>query len=162
MKLYEITGDILQLLEMCESGEHDEQIIKDTMESLESELEDKAEDYGKVIKNLDANVEVIQKEIDRLMDRKRCLENTRKCIKQRLEAAMLATNHMKIKTQLFTFSIAKNGGKAPLIMLCDEQKLPEEFTKKVADNTVIRNYLESGGKSELFKLGERGKHLLIK
>ena len=48
--IYELTGQFLQLLDMLEDEEVDEQVIMDTLESVEYEIEDKADGYAKIIK----------------------------------------------------------------------------------------------------------------
>ena len=52
MRLYELTGQFLELLDMLEDEEVDEQVIMDTLESVEYEIEDKADGYAKIIKAL--------------------------------------------------------------------------------------------------------------
>ena len=52
MKLYEITGEILELLTMAEDSDLEQKIIQDTMEGLDFEFEEKAEAYAKIIKKL--------------------------------------------------------------------------------------------------------------
>ena len=53
--IYELTGQFLQLLDMLEDEEVDEQVIMDTLESVEYEIEDKADGYAKIIKALEAD-----------------------------------------------------------------------------------------------------------
>ena len=48
--LYELTGFFLELMDMLEDEECDEQCIMDTLESVEYEIEDKADGYAKIIK----------------------------------------------------------------------------------------------------------------
>ena len=51
--LYELTGDFLTLMDMLEDEECDEQCIMDTLESVEYEIEEKADGYAKIIKSLE-------------------------------------------------------------------------------------------------------------
>ena len=64
MKLYEITQDIQNLIDMVD--DISEEAFKDTMESLQFELHDKADNYAKIIKTLEAECDGIDKEIERL------------------------------------------------------------------------------------------------
>ena len=51
--LYEITGQYLELLDMLQNSDDIEgEILKDTLEGIEGELEVKAENYAKIIKEL--------------------------------------------------------------------------------------------------------------
>ena len=60
-------------------------------------------------------------------------------------------------------SIAKNGGKAPIIMTISEDDIPKEYQQCVyrADKEAIRNALENGTELEWAYLGERGEHIKI-
>ena len=71
MTLYELTGQYLELLEMAEEDILDQGIIKDTLEGLDGEIEDKAEKIEIVLKTLDSNVDMLEKEINRLELRKK-------------------------------------------------------------------------------------------
>jgi hypothetical protein len=79
----------------------------------------------------------------------------------------LQTHNLKtVETPRYKLQLAKNGGKAPLIL--DESvpvaKLPERFQKVSIDpNTVaIREALESGEHLNFAQLGERGMSMRIK
>ena len=114
--LYELTGEFLQLMDMLEDEECDEQCIMDTLESVEYEIEDKADGYAKIIKSLESNVDGLSKEADRLIARKKTYENRIKWLKQNLEMCMRTTGKRKFTTDLFSFNIQKNGGKRKLAL----------------------------------------------
>ena len=80
--IYELTNDFLELLNMLEDEEVDEEVIMDTLESIEYEIEDKADGYAKIIKALEADVDGIQKENNRLTSRKKTYENRIKWLQQ--------------------------------------------------------------------------------
>ena len=73
--IYELTQDYLQILSMLEDPELDPQTLADTMEGIEGEFEIKAENYAKVIKNLEGDILAIKAEVDRLTSKKRVIEN---------------------------------------------------------------------------------------
>ena len=76
MTLYELTGKWLFLQEMAQDYEIDEQLFADTMEALDAEIEEKAEAYASIIASLNADVEFLKFEINRLSERKRFLRTT--------------------------------------------------------------------------------------
>lgn len=159
--LYEITGQIKELLLIAELEELDEQTLNDTMESLEYELEDKADGYAKVIRELEGQAEIIKSEIDRLNNRKRGLENNVSLMKETLKNAMKETGKNKFKTDLFSFTVAKNGGKQPLDI---HGEVPEDY-KKIkyeVDNDKIREELKDGKELPFAKLKECGDHLRMR
>ena len=73
--LYSLTEEYLELLQMLEDEEVDEQLIIDTLEGLDGEIEIKADNYAKLIKHIESNNEAIKKEVDRLTNRKTTFEN---------------------------------------------------------------------------------------
>lgn len=124
MKLYEITGEILELLTMAEDLELDQKMIRDTMEGLDFEFEEKAEAYAKIIKTLEMDIAGLDEEIQRMTKKKATIKNNIDRLKRSLEGAMIATGKRKFKTPLFGFGIQKN---PPSLNVLDESKIPEEF-----------------------------------
>ena len=124
MKLYEITGEILELLTMADDLELDQKMIRDTMEGLDFEFEEKAEAYAKVVKTLEMDIAGLDEEIQRMTKRKATIKNNIDRLKRSLEGAMIATGKRKFKTPLFGFGIQKN---PPSLNVLDESKIPEEF-----------------------------------
>lgn len=124
MKLYEITGEILYLLTMAEDLELDQKMIRDTMEGLDFEFEEKAEAYAKIIKTMEMDITGLDTEIQRMTKKKATIKNNIDRLKRSLEGAMIATGKRKFKTALFGFSIQKN---PPSLNVLDESKIPEKF-----------------------------------
>ena len=154
MKLYELTGQYLELEEMAANGEIDEQTFVDTMESITEDIKSKADGYARVIRNLEANVEAYKNEEERLYSKRKTLENNIKRMKSNLQYCMCVTGEKKFKTELFSFNVKKNPKKLVVDKIGD---VPEEFlimqepkvdTKAlkefVADNEVSYAHLEQG------------------
>ena len=157
--LYELTGQYLELMEIAD--EADPEVLKDTLEAITGEIEIKAENYAKVIKNLEGRAEILKKEIARLQDRKKGVESNIESIKKNLQNAMIAIDKKKIKTDLFSFSIAKN---PPTVQVADETKVPEQFWKPqapVLNKEELKAYLKTNGPTEYAYL-EQGESLRIK
>ena len=142
MKLYEITGALLELLEMATEQELDQKTINDTMEVMEFEFEEKADGYAKVIKALEGDVDSLDKEIKRLTERKNTVKNNIASIKRNLEGAMITTGKTKFKTLLFNFGIQKNPAS---VVIDDESQIPEEYLvvqEPKVDKTGLKNFLK--------------------
>lgn len=124
--IYELTDDFLRLLEMAEDPETDPQAFADTLEGLEYEIEVKAENYAKIIKQLDSDAAGIDAEIKRLQAKKSAIANSQDRMKKTLEGAMIATGKVKFKTDLFSFNIQKN---PPSVELDEEhlELIPIEY-----------------------------------
>ena len=162
--LYELQDEYLQLLEMLQDPEIDNQVVLDTLEGIDFELENKAENYAKIIKELEGNIEVIKIEQTRLSKKKSTMEANIVKLKNNLQDAMVKTGKTKFKTDLFSFSIQKNGGKAPVILdVKDTSELPDELVriKEEPDIEAIRKLIDAG-KCKYAHYGERGQSLRIK
>lgn len=162
--LYDLQGEYLQLLNMLEDPEIEEQIVLDTLEGIDYELEIKAEHYAKIIRELEGSVEVIKAEKKRLSDKQSKLEDNVKKLKDNLQEAMTATGKTKFKTDLFSFAIQKNGGALPVIVDVDTAELPDDLviiTEK-PDLKAIGELLKTDPDCKYAHYGERGESLRIK
>ena len=159
--LYELNEKWKQISDMLYEEKIDEQCILDTLESIESEIEDKADNYAKMIKNLIASSEAKKTEAKKMLEKAKIEENRAKLLKDNLEQIMRETGKTKFKTQLFSFNIQKNGGKEPLWTTEDLRLIPWDFLKKEPDNTKIRELLQNQEVSWA-RLEPRGESLVIR
>ena len=158
--LYEIAAEYMTLLDMAE--EIDEEVFKDTLEGIEGELEIKADNYAKVIAELENKSEGLDKESNRLAERKKAIENNIKRIKDSLQVAMIATGMTKFKTELFNFGIQKNPPK--LVLDKEVEDIPMDyyiFQDPIADKEKIKQELKEGKKLDFAHL-EQGESLRIR
>lgn len=164
MKLYEIASEYNALINLMDSDEIDEQALHDTLEGVEGEFEIKAENYAKIMRNMAGEIEQLKAEEQRLSARRKSLEANEERLKKALYEAMKSTGKEKFKTPLFSFNIAKNGGKLPVILDVDADALPTKLTviQRKPNLDVIRELLESGKKTKYAHLGERGESLRIR
>lgn len=143
--LYEIKGQFKELMEMADKCNLTQADIKDTLEGLDYELEEKADAYAKVIRTLECDVDSVDAEIKRLTDKKRRIQNNISSMKRSLESTMIELGRKKIKTPLFGFNIQKN---PPSVNILDESKVPDNFRIKQPDKidrkSIIAELKESG------------------
>jgi hypothetical protein len=142
----------------------DDQVLLDTLEGVQGEYELKLEAYCKVIKNLEADMDALKAEAKRLTDKRKVLENNVDRLKKAMFDSMKATGTDKVKGQIFTVAIQKNGGKLPVIVDVDTSELPDELVKVVEspDLEAMYNVLLTHGTSKYCHFGERGESLRIK
>lgn len=159
MTLYELTDEYKQLLDMMEDPDIDPQIITDTMEGVQGEIEIKAEGYIRVMKELEAEADKINNELKRLGNRWDSCQTNIKRLKESLLATMQVMDKPKIQTEHFRLSIAKNGGVQPMKITGD---VPPEFCKLEPDNKKIREALYEGDNLDFAHLEERGVHLNVR
>lgn len=164
MTLYELKQDYLYLLSLAEDPETDPTALMDTLEGLTGEIEDKAEGYACVIRELEAETAKFKAESDRLATHALTLSNRVRAIKLSLLNAMDEMGIGKIQTEHFKVSIAKNGGKQPMYVDSNIDAIPEEYIvrKPEPDKEKIRQALDAGQELEFARLLERGTHLSIR
>lgn len=160
MNLYELTAAYQNIQEMIENGEDYEGVL----ETIGDEIEIKADGYAKVIRNMEGNLEAIKAEQKRLADKKKALEDGIERLKTNLFNSMKTTGKTKFKTELFAFSIQKNGGADPVIVDVPTEKLPDDLVQIVEkpDLKAIAAYIKETGDITYAHFGERGESLRIK
>ena len=143
--IYELTRNYDEVLNMLYQDDVDEQMVLDTLESIEGDIEDKADNYAKIMKELETKAKARKEEAQRLSESAKVFENRVKAL----------------KSNLFSFSIARNGGKQALTI---DSEVPAEYTKTVIENDTdkIRQALEKGKKLPFAHLEPRGERLSIK
>lgn len=159
--LYQLTNNYEIVLNMLYDEDADEEMILDTLEAIEGEIEDKADNYAKIIKELEAKQNARKEEAKRLTESAKVFENRVKALKSNLFNSMKATGKTKFATDLFSFNIAKNSGKQTLTI---DGEVPEEYTKTITENDTdkIRQALEKGEKLTFAHFEPRGESLRIK
>lgn len=140
MNLYELSIAFQEVQNM----ELDPEVMKDTLDSIEDAIENKAENIAKLVRNLESDVTAYKEEEDRLKTKRQATENKVKWLKTYLEDNMKLTGKTKFKSGMFNFSIQKN----PVsVNILDERIIPEEFLipqlPKI-DKTALKDVLKNG------------------
>lgn len=167
MNLYDLTSEYLHLQEVLENvdaTQEDYETLTDLLEITEKDIEEKAENYAKVIRNFEGNVTALKAEEKRLAEKRKRLETSIETLKQNLQTAMIATGKRKFKKGVFKFAIQKNGGALPVIVDVPTEELDDEFVivSEKPDLKAIAAYIEETGDITQFHFGERGESLRIK
>lgn len=143
--MYELSGDFKLVSAMEENAETDEelQMIKDTLDAIVAELDVKLENSAKFIKNLESDVDGLEKEINRLKKIKKRKESLIERLKLNCDSAMKLNNETTKKAGTFTFSYRKS----EKTIVDDVNKLPDEL-KKVEYKPMaaeIKKYIKEHG-----------------
>lgn len=166
MNLYDITESLMKLQTLLEDPEVDQQLVEDCIKDYTEELEVKADGYARVIKNLDGNIDALDKEIKRLQAKKKACQSGIDRLKTNLFEAMKELDKPKIKTDLFTIAIQKNGGALPVIVDVPTEQLPDEcvVVEEKPNLTNIAKLLANDPEKygKLAHFGDRGESLRIK
>jgi len=142
MQLYELTEIYLNLKDMdIEEGD-----LNAALENIDDEIETKADNIAKVLRDFDGDIEALKSEEERLAKKRKAIENRQKKLKEYLQNAMLVLDKRKFKTDLFSFNIQKN---APSLKILDESKIPEDYYK--IEKKLNKNDLKEAVKNGLFE-----------
>lgn len=160
--LYDLTQQYQELMAMADDPEVDEQIFRDTLEGLEGEIEEKANAYGCVIRNLEVNVgeidgriQAIQKILDAEKAHKASIENRIDDMKNNLCTAMIACDKQKIKTDKFTIWTQKT---TPAVEIPEEATVAMDYLipqPPKVDKKKIAEDLKKGVKLDFARLVTR-------
>lgn len=140
MNLYELSLSFQEVQNM----DLDSEVMKDTLDSIEDAIENKAENIAKLIRNLESDVSAYKEEEDRLKTKRQATENKVKWLKTYLEDNMKLTGKTKFKSGMFNFSIQKNPAS---VNITDEKIIPVEFLIQQppkVDKTSIKEILKRG------------------
>ena len=162
MNIYELTAQYQDLQNRIEYGED----LEEAMAELNDQLEKKADGYARIIKNMEGQAKLLKETEAEMKEKREKLEAGVDRLRQALFNAMKETGKVKFNTDLFWFSIRKNGGKAPIVLDVPEEDLPDDLVKvtvtRKADKDAIAKYIEETGDETYAHVGERGERLQIK
>ena len=164
MNLYELNQNFNNLVSVLENTEDEniKELIKNSMDQLALETNEKIENIIKYIKNLEAEAEALEKESKRLNDRKiRTLKKVDN-LKGYLKDFTNTLDSKKYNTGIFNISIRKN---AAAIIIDNEFLVPDEFCKteiiRKVDKIALKEKLKAGEVIEGVKL-QQSESIIIK
>lgn len=150
--LYEMTNDLKELSLLMDSFEDeagaDESMalaIRDTLDSLQLQFNDKAVAIVKFAQALEGDTTAIDAEIKRLTERKQRITKRKESLREYLRLNMEASGHKKIECPLFTITLAKGRDQ---VMIADESQIPDDYvrvkTEIKPDKVAIGKALKAG------------------
>ena len=141
--LYNIQNEqkaIMAEIEMAE-GEITPAILE-RIQFVEERFEEKATNYGYVIKTYEDNSKILADEIKRLQELKKKEDRKVEVLTQRIKEAMLQFNLEKVETPIMKFSFRKSTA----VEILDENAIEARFStfKTQPDKVAIKKALEAG------------------
>ena len=147
--LFNITERLLKAYEMEMSDEYDEDIMADTIEGIELELESKADNFAWLIDHINGDLETIKKEKQRLSGLETSKKNFIRRLKVSLQGAMEATGKIKFGTAYRNF-LLQNNPVSVRVSNVDELKnhieywKPRKWDESELNKTAIKDAIKAG------------------
>lgn len=147
LSLYDLSANYLQALDFLTDPALDLPIeaVNDTLDALSGELEDKAINVAKFLRNMETMAEAIKNAETDMAKRRKALESRVKWLKDYLKGNMEHTGISKIECPYFKLSIQNNPS---AVNILNEDVIPEQFKEAVItwkiDKTAIKDTLKKG------------------
>ena len=126
MNLFELTENYVKFFTMLEEADEITEELEEMANNLNIAIEEKSDNYVKMIKNLDADVEAYKNQEKQFNKKRKTAENKIAWLKKNLQSSMEQTGRKKVKTELFTISIQKN---TPALDITSEDNIGDEYYK---------------------------------
>ena len=147
--LYEISNELREVYNKLENGEGIDletgELSPELVNALaisRANLQAKGVDIGYVIKSFDDEIELYDREIKRLTERKQALKNAQERVKNNLKSAMEEFGIVEIKGKTLKISFRKSES----VEVENVDLLDDKFkrVKVEADKTAIKQAIKSG------------------
>jgi hypothetical protein len=150
LTLFEIAKEYRAITDVLMDAGVDEQTLSDTLEGEAWDLEIKAQNYGFVIRNLEATAGAIKAAEDQMKARRQAIEKRAAALVERLKTGLEIAGVQKLDCPHFALSIKKN---PPAIDIWDEKQIPAKFMRvpvppppppATPDKAAIKAAIEAG------------------
>ena len=145
--LYELTNEFAQLLDALENAQNDTEaaFLLDELDALSADIEQKAANYARALRNYEAQIVAVKTERERLTEQQKRAEKQIERLKARLLEAMQAMNLKDISTPIGKWRVQMN---PPGCSVLDERAVPEAFRvpqpDKIDRAAILRHFKETG------------------
>lgn len=143
MNLFELTENYVKFFTEFENADEVTEEMQEMADNLNVEIEEKCDNYGKMIRNLEADVEAFKNQEKIFNGKRKSAENKVKWLKQNLQASMELQGRKKVKTDLFNFNIQKN---APSLEITDEKNIDDSYYRieRILNKRELLNDIKEG------------------
>lgn len=143
--LHEVSNQYIELFALIENPESEgmAEAIKNSLDGIQVEFEEKAKSIAYIITNACSDIDSIDSEIDRLSERKKAMSKKIDSVKEYLRQNMEACEIKKISSPLHTITLATG---REIVDITDENVIPDEYmsvtTKIQPDKKMILTKLK--------------------
>lgn len=150
LTLFELAMEYRHITEVLMDTGVDEQTLTDTLEGEQWPLEVKAQQYGFVIKNLEATANSIKEAEKQMKARREAIERRASSLSERLKTGLEIAAISKLDCPHFALTIKKN---PPSVDIWDEKQIPARFMRTpepppppaaVPDKAAIKDAIKAG------------------
>lgn len=124
INLYTITQQYADALDFIEDAETFEQ-IKETLDAIEANLNDKLDSIGRIRKNKIAQAKALKEEAKELTEKAKKIENEVANFEKWIDHTLRAANLKKVETGMFKYSYRTSTS----LEIMDSSQIPEHFLK---------------------------------
>jgi hypothetical protein len=159
MKLHELTADVLAI----QQEDLPEDVLADTLESIQGEFEDKGIALGSVVQNIEAEIDALKAHKATIDQKIKTRTNKIAWLKNYLRENMTASGINKIECPLFSVTMRKP---SKTVVVDDEDLVPDDYMSvKVVtapDKKAIAAALKEGEEIPGCRLAEGQAGIIIK
>jgi hypothetical protein len=164
LTLFQLAQEYRAITEVLMDSGCDPQTLADTLEGESWELTLKAQNYGMVIRNLEASAAAIKEAEAQMAARRKAIESRCTMLLDRLKQGMELAGVSRLDSPYFAISIQKN---PPAVEILDERQIPQAYMRQpdtpppAPDKNAIAAAIKKGKEVPGAKLTQ-GTKLVIK
>lgn len=144
MKLYELTQNYQNLLELLDNEEVDKEMIKQALDEVMDNIKSKIHSICTIVNDQKGDIDMIDAEIKRLQALKKNKQSNMDFLKGYLSDMLQANNINKMDTGLFRVGFRTSVA----LVVNDEEAIPEKYlnvqTKVTPDKRLITEKIKNG------------------
>jgi hypothetical protein len=150
LTLFQIAAEYRHITDVLMDSGVDEQTLSDTLEGEAWPLELKAQNYGFVIRNLQATAASIKDAEKQMADRRKSIEKRADALTEWLKTGLEIARVTKLDCPHFALTIKKN---PPSVDVWDEKQIPAQYMRtpepppppaSVPDKAAIKDAIKAG------------------
>ena len=124
LSLYQLSGDYLAVANKLADSDMPPEVIADTLEGLDGDLEEKCTNVALFVRNLEATAESIKAAEKQMAERRKAIEAKAESVRRYLKDNMQRTGITKIESPYFALALKKN---PPSVVIDDPAAIPSDY-----------------------------------
>lgn len=130
LRLYELTDQYRVLQQAIDNEEVEEEAFQESLSQLKAEFGDKVGNIGKLVLSLNATMEAVKSEEERLRSKRQVLEHKADWLRAYLLNEMTAAGIDKVKQDVVAISVRVN---PPSVNILNLEAIPQQFRRVIPE-----------------------------